>query len=481
MTMSTGQQPIRSGAGPVRPLGVLGGWVIGLVAATVVVQFISDFIDWAHYADFERRWDNPQSGSMPDWQSDLWAGVIAMVLLLGSGIVVIAWLWRARRNAEALCAAPHRLPVGWVIGGWFCPVVNFWFPHMLMTDVVRTSDPRTPADAEDLARFRGVPAPALVTAWWMLFVMSWLLDFVSLRLSTPELRSKTTGEYYVTAYSPSGGGSLVAVELIGTGLLAGAAICLGLLVIRVRQYQVARAGRPIAPAAAAPVTDAVPVTAVAPAAAPAPMPADDSPRHKHADTAVIVADSLPIAESGDIERSFGRVRDSWHAPEILDLDADRLRARIAVILAAHAAEGYTEVSVKTSTDNKPTLVHLDSFHPTRPDGWRPVRIANRGNGRFALYGHSSIYQVSEIPPDNADLVAELVTIGTTRGYLKPYEPGAGSIIDGRTKEIGRQLHSRGGIDMMRSVHAAVAERVRHHPGLARELEHAWDGIGSWQR
>lgn len=68
------------------------------------------------------------------------------------------------------------------------------------------------------------------------------------------------------------------------------------------------------------------------------------------------------------------------------------------------------------------------------------------------------------------LLAELVSIGRTTGYL-PRE-------EGRTREIGEELNRIGGIELMRTAH----ERVYSSLGnvKARELESAWGGIGQWR-
>ena len=88
--------------------------------------------------------------------------------LLAAGVVFIVWLWRARCNAELFCYGPHRRGRGWVIGGWFCPVVNFWFPKQIVDDVIAASDPRTPPRCPDLRR---IPRHGLVLAWWLIWVV----------------------------------------------------------------------------------------------------------------------------------------------------------------------------------------------------------------------------------------------------------------------------------------------------------------------
>ncbi|MEV5838282.1 tetratricopeptide repeat protein [Nocardia sp. NPDC052112] len=80
----------------------------------------------------------------------------------------------------------------------------------------------------------------------------------------------------------------------------------------------------------------------------------------------------------------------------------------------------------------------------------------------------------------AELVRELITIGRTREFLSVNASGTGAVSDQRTVEIGRQLNADGGMEVMRAVHAAVADALRSIPGRGRELEAAWSGIGKWQ-
>ncbi|WP_280396002.1 DUF4328 domain-containing protein [Nocardia brasiliensis] len=221
------------GGRSVRPTGALAGWAIALVAAAVVMMFVSAIADWRLLADFEKSWGQP-GVTRTEWQSYTGVGILAHLLQFSAGIVVISWLWRARHNAEALCTARHRLANGWVIGGWFCPVVNLWFPHTIMSDVWRASDPRTPPDAPDL---RGRPGSALVTAWWLFLLLGWVLGLVALILGIPSSRVERTGGYVIYGSAPVGGFGLIAVELIRAGVLAVSALCLGAVIIQVRRRQ----------------------------------------------------------------------------------------------------------------------------------------------------------------------------------------------------------------------------------------------------
>lgn len=102
------------------------------------------------------------------WSMDTAEAKIGMGLQVGglllsvigqavAGIIVIAWLLRARTNADTLYSAPHRLAAGWAIGGWFVPIGNMILPVLVVTDVVKASNPMR----------RSIPQ---VWLWWV----SWI-------------------------------------------------------------------------------------------------------------------------------------------------------------------------------------------------------------------------------------------------------------------------------------------------------------------
>jgi Domain of unknown function (DUF4328) len=86
------------------------------------------------------------------------------LLLLATGIVFIVWLYRARTNADLLGGRFQRRGKGWTIGGWFCPVVNLWFPFQIVTDVRREAD----------GEARGYP---LIRVWWFFWIFTGIIGF----------------------------------------------------------------------------------------------------------------------------------------------------------------------------------------------------------------------------------------------------------------------------------------------------------------
>jgi hypothetical protein len=74
-----------------------------------------------------------------------------------------------------------------------------------------------------------------------------------------------------------------------------------------------------------------------------------------------------------------------------------------------------------------------------------------------------------------DCVKELIMIYSQNpgGFLMD-SPSAEPV-----KEIGRKLNEAGGKDLMLRAHAIFSANAPG-PGLARNLEMVWDGVGSWR-
>lgn len=144
-----------------------------LICLATLGQGLFAASDWYTYQVVKDYAASPDPSSLD--RADIIAGLVAVVFLLAlaaAGVVFIVWLWRARGNAELFSAGRHRRGRGWVIGGWFCPVVNFWFPKQVVDDVIAASDPRTPPRVADL---RGIHGNGLVLAWWLTWIASLVL------------------------------------------------------------------------------------------------------------------------------------------------------------------------------------------------------------------------------------------------------------------------------------------------------------------
>ncbi|MFC0628044.1 DUF4328 domain-containing protein [Kribbella deserti] len=169
-----------------RSLGIAAIVLIGL---TMLGALYQTFLMWQWYPDIKRivfglsnedevlAWTDSLTDSGP-------LANLASLLFLATAVTFLVWLWQARETTEALDPNPqpqpgqsiyqrprgvHRLDQGWVIGSWFCPIVQYWYPLRIVQDVDTGSRP--PGEVAP-GRDRG-----LIYAWWTGWTTYWTISF----------------------------------------------------------------------------------------------------------------------------------------------------------------------------------------------------------------------------------------------------------------------------------------------------------------
>jgi hypothetical protein len=98
------------------------------------------------------------------------AGALELGVLILSAVTFIRWFAPAYRNLPSLGAPNLRFTPGWAIGAWFVPVLNLWRPKQIANDIWRGSDPEAPAELSATLQQR--PVAGIVTAWWVVWLVS---------------------------------------------------------------------------------------------------------------------------------------------------------------------------------------------------------------------------------------------------------------------------------------------------------------------
>jgi hypothetical protein len=108
--------------------------------------------------------------------------VLHLIVYLATGIVFLAWFHRAYVNLPALGARGLICTSGWAIGAWFVPILNLFRPVQIAQEIWRNSDPDA-ATTDDL-RIHVPESSALISFWWMLWIVNLVLSQVALRMSS---------------------------------------------------------------------------------------------------------------------------------------------------------------------------------------------------------------------------------------------------------------------------------------------------------
>ncbi|MDX8028928.1 DUF4328 domain-containing protein [Lentzea sp. BCCO 10_0856] len=161
---------------PVRGLGLAASVLVGLVALGNIAEAAVGWFTCSTVSDYRagtamradlRTVD--QVNALIDWPLTL----LALVAI----VVFIMWLYNARINAERLTHADeHRHTRLWVWLGWFVPVVNLWFPKLVVDDIWRASDP-----LQQEVPLRQRVQSRTTTRWWTAYILMWLFDLAYVR------------------------------------------------------------------------------------------------------------------------------------------------------------------------------------------------------------------------------------------------------------------------------------------------------------
>ncbi|WBQ05475.1 DUF4328 domain-containing protein [Kribbella sp. CA-293567] len=173
-----------------------------LMALTTIVTGVQAALMWRSYDEVKRFVFGLLSDDELDRAVQSVAGSgpllnVVGLLFLGTTIVFLIWLWRARENTEVLTPAaggfqggyqgaqhggqrgrggPHRHEQGWVIGAWVCPIVQFWYPLQVVEDVVRASEPtEAPGPHRTAGWTQRGQVRTLLYGWWTAWTTFWVI------------------------------------------------------------------------------------------------------------------------------------------------------------------------------------------------------------------------------------------------------------------------------------------------------------------
>ncbi|MFD6875872.1 MULTISPECIES: DUF4328 domain-containing protein [unclassified Streptomyces] len=112
------------------------------------------------------------------------AGLAQFTLRLATVVVFLVWFHRVRCNGQVFRPDGFTQSTGWAIGGWFVPFANLYFPYRTARETWEASTRSAPDGT-----YRNT-SNAPVTAWWIVFLASLLIDRVFaaqyLKAETPE-------------------------------------------------------------------------------------------------------------------------------------------------------------------------------------------------------------------------------------------------------------------------------------------------------
>jgi uncharacterized protein DUF4328 len=159
------QAPAREGF---RPLGALGGWTVGLLAATIAMTLVTLILRIVEVGRLHQYQRDPSLVREAIDASDAVTRAAAFVipLAIAAGVLWLIWQHRAQANLAPLGAEGLRFTPGWAVGWWFIPFAWFVKPFQTMTELWKASDP-SPGAIE----WMNERATPLLMLWWGAFLI----------------------------------------------------------------------------------------------------------------------------------------------------------------------------------------------------------------------------------------------------------------------------------------------------------------------
>jgi len=154
---------------PFIPLHTPARWATVLLIATLAMAWVAVGVDLAELRLLLRA----TSGShvaLETREAQLTTNEILLwiqgTLFVATAVAFLAWLFQARANLRAFGVRRLSYSRGWVVWGFFVPLVNLFRPYQVIREVWQGSDPQSHDDFS----WRSLPVSKLLPAWWVLFV-----------------------------------------------------------------------------------------------------------------------------------------------------------------------------------------------------------------------------------------------------------------------------------------------------------------------
>lgn len=94
-------------------------------------------------------------------------GRLQLLAFIVTAVVWLVWLYRAYANLGLAGTGKSRFTPGWAVGYWFIPFVNLVRPYQIVADLWIRSDQLNARES-----VMGTPAPALISWWWGVYLLS---------------------------------------------------------------------------------------------------------------------------------------------------------------------------------------------------------------------------------------------------------------------------------------------------------------------
>ncbi len=156
-------------------------FVFYLISLILPLSIIFNYLEYQLLEDIAQGFFPDEQTLKAYRQRNFWVGLLKAVFYLASAVFFLIWFYRTYRNTYYrtgyLKKAPH-----WAWASFFIPILNCYLPYQLMKEVWVESQKMLLPEEDRREAHRRI-SYALVQAWWILFLLSYLIILLTEWLS----------------------------------------------------------------------------------------------------------------------------------------------------------------------------------------------------------------------------------------------------------------------------------------------------------
>lgn len=130
-----------------------------------------------------------ESEAMENDSRQLTIARLQLLVYLITAICFLVWIHRTYKNLKPLGTQNPDYSPGWAVGYFFIPFINLVRPHQVVQEIWRESNPETvaalsPYERQAFTYASGSRNAALVTFWWVAYLLMNVMAYFAARLGT---------------------------------------------------------------------------------------------------------------------------------------------------------------------------------------------------------------------------------------------------------------------------------------------------------
>ncbi|HEX8515778.1 MAG TPA: DUF4328 domain-containing protein [Bacteroidia bacterium] len=147
-----------------------------LLVAISIISFYSYYLQYELLLSWkEGAGIQPEAAAANDQRQQI-IHRVNLVLLLGSSVLFLMWIYRAYDNLYKLHPDKMDCSPGWAVGFWFVPVISLYKPYSIVKEIWEKTQEYVMTEDQKHAIHRAY----LVGAWWVLYLISIISSYVVL-------------------------------------------------------------------------------------------------------------------------------------------------------------------------------------------------------------------------------------------------------------------------------------------------------------